>query len=198
MDEENTNVRRVPRAEARGDRARGTGPAPRPGDARWRSVARLMFHSHLWLGIAGTGILLIIAVTGILLNHKREFGLMPDPAGAGSRIEDALPLATLVQLAEAAVAADVAAAGVDRMDVRPRDGLAKVRFRDRRVLEVTLDLGSGAVIEVGERNDVFLEKLHSGEIFGDNWVLLSDAGAVLLLILLISGYWLWLYPRRRV
>jgi uncharacterized iron-regulated membrane protein len=51
---------------------------------------------------------------------------------------------------------------------------------------------------VGERNDVFLEKLHSGEIFGDRGILISDAAAVLLLLLLLTGYWLWLYPRRRI
>jgi uncharacterized iron-regulated membrane protein len=56
---------------------------------------------------------------------------------------------------------------------------------------------TGEVLHVGERNDVFLEKLHSGEIFGDRWVLLSDAAAIFLVVLLVSGYWLWLYPRGR-
>jgi uncharacterized iron-regulated membrane protein len=158
-----------------------------------------MFHSHLWLGVVATGLVLAISVTGILLNHKRTLGLMPDvphePLGA---FEDALPLAELVRRAEAAAGAEVAAAGVDRMDVRPGDGLVKVRFEDRTVVEVTLDLATGSVLHVGERNDVFLEKLHSGEIFGDGWTLLSDFAAVLLVVLLVSGYWLWLYPRSRV
>lgn len=141
---------------------------------------------------------MLVAVTGILLNHKRPLGLMPDvphePSGA---FEQSLPLAELARRAEAAVDPAVAAAGIDRMDVRPGDGLIKVRFDDPKVLEVTLDLHSGRVLDVGERNDVFLEKLHSGEIFGDGWVLLSDFSAVAVLILLVSGYWLWLYPRAR-
>lgn len=83
------------------------------------------------------------------------------------------------------------------MDVRPGDGLVKVRFEDPAVQEVTVDLASGRIVHVGERNDVFLEKLHTGEIFGDAGVLLSDAAAVALLVLVISGYWLWLYPRMR-
>jgi hypothetical protein len=62
---------------------------------------------------------------------------------------------------------------------------------------VTVDLNAGTILHVGERNDVFLEKLHSGEIFGDNWVLLSDLGAVALIILILTGYWLWLFPRSR-
>lgn len=84
------------------------------------------------------------------------------------------------------------------MDVRPDDGLVKVRFDDPAVTEVTVDLGSGAVLHVGERNDVFLEKLHSGEIFGERGILLSDALAVLLLLLIASGYWIWLFPKARL
>jgi len=45
--------------------------------------------------------------------------------------------------------------------------------------------------------DVFLEKLHSGEAFGDRWILLSDVAAIALTVLLISGYWLWLVPKWR-
>ena len=163
-----------------------------------RTTARWMFHSHLWLGIITTGVVLLISATGVLLNHKRGLGLMPDvPNEPKGVFDDALPLAELARRAAAAVGPEVAAAGVDRMDVRPGKGLIKVRFDDRRVMEATLDINTGEVLHVGERNDVFLEKLHSGEIFGDRWVLLSDAAAVALAILLISGYWLWLYPRSR-
>jgi uncharacterized iron-regulated membrane protein len=73
----------------------------------------------------------------------------------------------------------------------------KVRFRDTDVTEVTVDVNSGSVLHIGLRNDVFLEKLHSGEIFGDRGVLLSDFAAIVLLILIVSGYWLWLFPRSR-
>jgi hypothetical protein len=174
---------------------RGSGRAPL--SPRTRTVARWMVNVHLWLGILLSGVLLILSVSGILLNHKVRLGLMPDvrqEASAG--FAQALPMAELVLLADAAAPA-AAEAGVDRLDVRPRRGIMKVRYRDRVVTEVTLDIHSGRVLLVGERNDVFLEKLHSGEIFGDNWVLLSDAAAVALVLLIISGYWLWLYPRSR-
>lgn len=158
-----------------------------------------MFHSHLWIGVALTGVVLLLCVTGIMLNHKRALRLMPDVEHvATGAFESAMPLAELARLATAAAGTEAAAAGVDRMDVRPGDGLIKVRFDDDAVTEVTLDLVSGSVLEVGERNDVFLEKLHSGEIFGDNWILLSDAAAVALSLLVISGYWMWLYPRSRI
>ena len=168
-----------------------------PLTPRTRALARWMFHSHLWLGVLTTALVLLIGITGILLNHKRGLGLMPDvpnePSGA---FESALPLAELARIA-AEAAPSAGAAGVDRMDVRPRDGLIKVRFRDDVVTEVTVDINNGRVLHIGERNDVFLEKLHSGEIFGDRWVLLSDFAAVALIVLIVTGYWLWLFPRTR-
>jgi uncharacterized iron-regulated membrane protein len=158
-----------------------------------------MFYAHLWFGLATTALLLIVALSGVLLNHKRGLGLMPDvahsPAGPFTA---ALPLPELQRAAEAAVGAAAAAGGVDRMDVRPGDGVVKVRFNDREVTEATLDLVTGEVVHVGRRGDVFLEKLHSGEIMGKRWVLLSDLAAAGLLIALVSGAWLWLYPRSRV
>jgi uncharacterized iron-regulated membrane protein len=124
---------------------------------------------------------------------------MPDVEQAPTALFDAaLPLAELARRAEVAVGPEVAATGVDRMDVRPGDGLVKVRFDDDAVTEATVDLGTGAVLDVGERDDVFLEKLHSGEIFGSRGVLLSDAAAIALGLLIISGYWIWLYPRSRI
>lgn len=172
---------------------------PRPTSDWLRSTARWMFHSHLWLGVLATGILLLVAVTGILLNHKSPFGLMPDVAHESSGpLDSSLPLGELARRAAAAAPPAAAEAGISRMDVRPGDGIIKVRFDDRAVSEVTIDLVTGSVLHVGERNDVFIEKLHSGEIFGDSWVLLSDAAAIILILLLASGYWLWLYPRRRL
>jgi hypothetical protein len=182
-----------PRERRSWPRASGREPLS-PGKRR---LARWMFNGHLWLGVLLSGVLLIIAVSGILLNHKVRLGLMPEVRQeAAAELSQALPMAELVRLAgDAAPAA--AEAGVDRLDVRPRRGTIKVRYRDRVVTEVTLDIHSGSVLLVGERNDVFLERLHTGEIFGDNWILLSDFAAVVIVLLIISGYWLWLFPRSR-
>lgn len=165
---------------------------------RSRGWARGMFHAHLWLGIVTTGMVLILCITGVLLNHKRGLGFMPDVNNpSAGEMGRALPLSELAARAQRAVPAPVAAAGIDRMDVRPGDGFVKVRFDDPEVHEATVDLVSGRVLHVGLRSDVFLEKLHTGEIFGDQGVLLSDVAAIALAILLVSGYWLWLYPRSR-
>lgn len=171
---------------------------------------RTAYYIHLWLGVLVTVALVTISITGILLNHKRGLGLMPDvehsPTGAfGQSI-------SLERMAHAALeAAPQSARGnwrpgdpvdialIDRMDVRPRNGLVKVRLRDKASMEMTVDIASGKVIHVGRRGDVFLEKLHSGEAFGGlRYVILSDIAAIALVLTLITGYWLWLVPKFRV
>ena len=162
-----------------------------------RRLARFFFYAHLWLGVLFTVLLLVIGVTGIALNHKTALGLMPDVDNeALTNVEDALPLSEIVRIADAAVPFPEVPQ-IDRIDVRIRSGLAKVRYRDDSNYEVTVDLSTGEILEAGERNDVFLEKLHSGEIFGDRGTLLSDAAAIALIVLLISGYWIWLFPKWR-
>ena len=181
------------------DRAPAERPTALPPRVRasGQLMQRAMFYAHLWVGVLFTVVLLVVAVTGIVLNHKRALGLMPDVSHEPTApLAAALPIAELADRARAAasLAADVA---VDRMDVRPDNGYVKVRFDDPQWTEVTVDLASGTALHVGERGDVFMEQLHSGELLGGNWVLLTDAAAVALVLLLVSGYWLWLAPRWR-
>ena len=182
-------------------------PQPPAATGSRRRLTRAAFYIHLWLGVVVTVALIAISVTGILLNHKRGLGLMPDVAH-----EPTAPFAQAVSLETLALAALEAAppesrggwtsgdpvdiALIDRMDVRPRDGFVKVRLRDNAAMEMTVDLASGRVIHAGRRGDVFLEKLHSGEAFGGQpYVILSDIAAVALMLTLITGYWLWLVPK---
>lgn len=176
----------------------GPATAARAPRGRAQRASRMMFYSHLWLGVLLTVLLLVISVTGVLLNHKRALGLMPEVEHTSTApLAQARPIAELAQAAVDASGLAGDDARVDRMDVRPRDGYVKVRLRDPRTTEVTVDLATARVLHVGARGDVFLEQLHSGEAFGGGWTLLSDAAAVGLVVLLISGYWLWLHPRWR-
>jgi hypothetical protein len=168
----------------------------RPPARQSRWIYRVAFYAHLWLGVVFTVALLSISITGILLNHKRGLGLMPEVSNTPTALfTNAMPLAELALKARAAGGTVIGNTEVDRMDVRPGDGLVKVRFSDPASTEVTLDIYSGRTLHIGRRGDVFLERLHSGETFGKRWVLLSDAAAIALVLLLITGYWLWLVPR---
>lgn len=189
------------RAPAPRNRGAPTRRAPRKAASSWRRKgAKLAFHVHLWSGVLSGAVLLSISVTGILLNHKRALGLMPDVEHTPTApFSASLPLHTLADAALVA-AADAPGGGtglerIDRMDVRPDDGYVKVRLADEAATEVTVDLATGKVLHVGPRGDAFLEKLHSGEAFGGAFVVLSDIAAVALLVALVTGYWLWLVPK---
>lgn len=152
---------------------------------------------HLWIGVLATVLVAILAVTGILLNHKKLLGYQPDPSNPDpAPLAQAMPLEWLAERARAQDGA-LAEAAIDRMDVRPDDGIVKVRFDDPATTEVILRVDDGAVLSLAPRGDVFLERLHSGELFGDRGILLSDVAAVGLLVLMASGFWLWLFPRWR-
>src|SRR5689334_3499929 len=97
------------------------------------SISRVAFYSHLWLGVIFTAALIVISATGILLNHKRGLGLMPDvPHEPTAPFASALSLDSLATIALVAVMADGRERGttrdIDRMDVRPRNGFVKVRM----------------------------------------------------------------------
>jgi len=183
---------------------RVTAPRAKPTRGRLRRIA---FYVHLWLGVLSTIALIGISITGILLNHKRGLGLMPDvPHEPTGEFTAAIPIERMAYAA--LVAAPQEAKGdwkegdpvdvglIDRMDVRPRNGFVKVRLRDKASMEMTVDINTGTVIHTGRRGDVFLEKLHSGEIFGGvSFVILSDIAAIALVLTLITGYWLWLVPK---
>jgi len=149
------------------------------------------------MGVLATVLVATLAVTGILLNHKKILGYQPDPSNPGpAALAEARPLAWLAERARTQDA-ELAEAPIDRMDVRPDDGIVKVRFDDEHTTEVILRVDDGAVLSHAPRGDVFLERLHSGELFGDRGILLSDLGAAALLVLMASGFWLWLFPRWR-
>lgn len=131
-----------------------------------QKIYRTMVQVHLWIGVLFSAVLLVISITGILLNHKTALGLMPEVSNKRSAdFPRALPLPELSRIALEAAGETKGVAAIDRMDVRPKNGLVKVRLRDRSTTEVTVDIYTGQVLHMGARSDVFMEKLHSPESF---------------------------------
>lgn len=169
-----------------------------PREGHDRPTSRAGFYARLFVGLILTVALVSIAVTGIILNHRRDLGLMTDVTNTSVTLfTNAMPLAELAIRARAAGGPVVGNTDVDHMDVRPSEGLVRVRFSDPASTEVTLDIYSGKTLDVGSRRDVFIERLHSGAIIGNGGRFLGDAAAVALILLLFAGWWLWLAPRWR-
>ena len=80
---------------------------------------------------------------------------------------------------------------VNRIDVRPGRGVAKVWLHSG--YEVQVDLGTGRVMHTAYRRSDLIESIHDGSFFGGDWVKLGvflPTGATLLL-LWGTGLWMW-------
>lgn len=102
--------------------------------------------------------------------------------------DELLRVATTVEEAEVESWEDI-----DRIDVRPGKGIAKIQCANR--WELQIDLDSGELLSSTYRRSDFIESLHDGSFFSDGaklWVFLPNG--IVLFGLWVSGVWLWYIP----
>lgn len=147
----------------------------------------------------------LIGCTGLLLGWKKNVDLLP-PTQKGVSLEASewLSLQQIAQIA-AQYATDSLQVppSIDRIDVRPQKGVAKIIFEEH-FGELQIDLKTGEIRSVGTRYSDIIEKIHDGSIIdhylgigGDpvkvTYTTLASLGLVLLSL---SGFWLWYNPKR--
>jgi hypothetical protein len=83
---------------------------------------------------------------------------------------------------------------VNRIDVRPGKGVAKVWLKSG--YEVQVDLGTGSVLHSAYRRSDLIESLHDGSFFAGDWTKLGLflPSGVALLLLWASGLWMFWVP----
>lgn len=170
---------------------------PRPGSS-WFVRANWWF--HLVGGLAVVVYTVVLSVSGIVLNHKREWGFMEEPARyLGDEVVARGRPASLAEIARWAadervrLGHGVTADDVRFLDYRPGAGYAKVRFADEE-WEVIVDVYEPEILSVAHRRDVWMLDLHSGVRFGGRGTWLSDLTAAGLILLTVNGLYLWLRP----
>lgn len=174
-------------------------PVPGPGPSRvvrWLRRARPL---HRWVAVPLTVLVLLSSLTGILLGWKKQFAVLQPPVRRGASLDsrDWLPLHRISEAAEAGLRARLGAppGPIDRLDVRPTKGVAKVLFRDG-FWEAQVDLTTAEVLSVDRRASDFIETLHDGSLLGEGGrVTMSTLLGLGLLVLAFSGLWLWWGPR---
>lgn len=155
---------------------------------------------HLGGGVAVAALVILLSVTGMLLNHKRELGFMEEPF-VSKEYEPSeyspLPLSAIAAfgIQGADDPALFSVRDIRFIDVRLSAGYAKVRFKDDKSTEVIVNMYNGNAINVSERQDFFLESLHGGSEFGGVWGRrLIDLSAAVLILLTLNGLYLWVWP----
>ena len=156
---------------------------------------------HRVIGLSIALFLFVSAITGFLLGWKKDIDWIQPPTQKG----ETKNLAEWKQIDELAKIATIhfhetfpeqTENKIDRIDVRPSKGIAKVLF-EQGWWEVQIDGKSGQILSTARRHSDWIEQLHDGSLISDGFKLFSmnflGIGAT---ILVISGIWLWLGPIR--
>jgi len=189
---------------------------PRPAAVRGNSQKWLR-RIHAWFGLALSAMLLLFSLTGFLLNHR---AVMKIPALDRKEVTQLLPVEPPPDDAAALAAALAPALGVDAGVLKPKVdaaravawGSGEIRQPERWTLRadtpsesLQIEYWRGSAQAEVKRTQpnlwLHLARLHMSVGTGPGWVLLSDAAALGLAFLGLSGFWLWgrLHgPRRRL
>jgi len=140
--------------------------------------------------------LLIVILTGILLQLKKQSDWIQPPTARGARPELAASIDDILASARTVEPAGISSwEDIDRLDVRPSKGIVKVRAENR--WEIQIDTSTGEVVQVAYRRSDLIENLHDGSFFTEVVKLgLFLPAAVALLALWATGMWLWWLPHR--
>jgi uncharacterized iron-regulated membrane protein len=157
----------------------------------WRVAMR---KGHRWGAIVVAVPFLLVVVTGILLQLKKEIPWVQPPTQRGSGKAPAISFDAILEAARSRPETGIQGWGdIDRIDVQPSRGLGKVTAKSR--WEVQVDLTTGDVLQTAYRRSDLIESLHDGSWFHDSaklYVFLPVAAIVL--FLWVSGIYLFFLP----
>ena len=156
---------------------------------------------HRLLGLSLSLFLFISATTGILLALKKDVDIIQPPSQKGIS-KDLNTWKSVAELSELATIAlhqthpNQKDNSVDRLDVRPSKGTAKVLFKEGN-WEVQIDGTTGEVKSIAKRYSDWIESLHDGSIINDTFKLISmNLLGFGVLFMIITGLWLWYGPKK--
>ena len=153
---------------------------------------------HKWIGISVALFMLITSTTGILLGWKKNVEVL-QPATLKGQSTDVTKWVSFETITQTALHAIDSVTGeensIDRLDVRYDKGIIKVLFT-RGYWEVQIDPTTGKALSVAQRHADWIEHIHDGSIISDLFKLFyTNYIGWGLLILSITGFWLWYGPK---
>lgn len=150
---------------------------------------------HYWGAFIVSLPVLIIIVSGILLQLKKDVSWIQPPTKVGS--ESNIPTLSFDQILDTSKKSNRANinswSDIDRLDVRIEKGIVKVRTKSR--WEIQIDSNNGEILNEAYRRSDIIENLHDGSWFNDKvktWVFLPSG--LILLVLWLTGVYLVLLP----
>ncbi|BBM87841.1 PepSY domain-containing protein [Candidatus Uabimicrobium amorphum] len=148
---------------------------------------------HYWGAILAAIPIVIVIVTGIMLQVKKQWVWVQPKTIKGVAKQPQLSFAQILQAATKADKGINSWKDIDRLDVRPNKGIVKVRGKNK--WEIQIDTQTGEIRQIAYRRSDMIESIHDGSFFHDHaklWLFLPSA--IVLLILWITGIYLFFLP----
>ncbi len=178
------------------------------------SALRVWRRVHLWVGLMTAVPTVVLAVSGVLWLHRDALGLHkknvepPKPFPSASVEQVSAPRLTAAGWRDHAAAIDEAIAAaealwlaspqLDRIELKQQPGhgvIIKIRAVKGAGVsphEICYSVVHRAVVSLGSGPN-WIEQLHKGDLFfGSRWSFLwLDLSAAGMLVVVISGLWIW-------
>ncbi len=153
---------------------------------------------HKWIGISIAFFMLITSLTGVILGWKKNVELL-QPTTRKGKSTDVTQWVSFETVSQSALRAIDSVThqenAIDRLDVRYDKGIIKVLFTNG-YWEVQVDASTGKALSVAQRHADWIEHIHDGSIVSELFKLIyTNYIGFGLLILSITGFWLWYGPR---
>ncbi len=149
---------------------------------------------HRWGAILIALPFLIVLISGLILQVKKEFNWIQPPAKTGVSDIPTVSFDQILETVKEVPEAEISSwDDIDRLDVRPSDGIVKVRSNNN--YEIQVDTETAEVLQVAFRRSDIIEAMHDGSWFHDSaklWIFLPSA--VVVTVLWITGIYLYFLP----
>lgn len=139
---------------------------------------------HRWGAVSVAVPFLLVLLTGLLLQVKKQVAWVQPPERTTDAVAPAVAWERILEVARSVPEAEVARWGdIDRVDMRPGKGMAKVLSNSR--WELQIDIRTGEILQSSYRRTDVIEDLHTGAWFSDAaklWLFLPAA-------LIVTALW---------
>ena len=150
---------------------------------------------HYWVSPFIALPVLVILGSGLLLQMKKHWSWVQPVEHRGTGKSPAIDLERILTSVRGDSTLGVESwDDVNRIDVRPGRGVAKVWLKSG--YEAQVDLGTGRLLHTAYRRSDLIESIHDGSFFAGDW---SKLGLFLpsglaLLLLWVTGLWMFWLP----
>ena len=119
--------------------------------------------AHRFIAIPILLFVIIMSVTGLLLAWKDQLQLKPYTTSIRAEGRKLLSLSQIEKYAVSYIDSLKLSTDINRIDYRPRKGVAKVRF-EKHFTELQIDCYTGKVVSQKTRTADIIEMIHDGSI----------------------------------